>query len=222
MKSILLIGVGRFGRRIVQRLTAMNVEVMAVDCQEERVQTVAPYAAKVLVGDASNAEFLRSLGVRNFDACIVAIGDNFLSSLEVTSLLKELGAKRVISRAARDTQEKFLLRNGADEVVYPEKQMANWMALHVSSDNLFDYLELADGYGIYEFLVPENWIGHTIGELDIRNRYRLNILAVRSGAQMVIAVGTDHLFDHNQTVIALGSQEDIRKCLGKTAGERRK
>ena len=221
MKSILLIGTGRFGRRIARRLADMNVEVMAIDRVEERVQAVAPCTAKVLVGDASNAEFLRSIGVRDFDVCIVAIGDDFLSSLEVTSLLKELGAKRIISRAARDTQEKFLLRNGADEVVYPEKQMANWLSLHVSSDNLFDYLELADGYGIYEFLVPENWIGKTIGELDIRSRYQLNVLAVRSGSEMVIAVGTEYRFDHNQTVIALGSQENIRKCLGRTTGDRR-
>ncbi len=221
MKSILIIGVGRFGRRIARKLSSMDVEVMAVDKREERVEAVAPYAAKVLVGDASNAEFLKSLGVRNFDVSIVAIGDDFLASLEVTSLLKELGAKRVISRAARDTQEKFLLRNGADEVVYPEKQMANWLSLHVSSNNLFDYLELADGYGIYEFLVPENWIGQSIGELNIRSRFRLNILAVRSGTSMVIAVGTEYVFDHNQMIIALGSQEDIRKCLGQNDHERR-
>ncbi len=199
----------------------MDVEVMAVDKREERVEAVAAQAARVLVGDASNAEFLKSLGVRNFDVCIVAIGDDFLASLEVTSLLKELGAQRVISRAARDTQEKFLLRNGADEVVYPEKQMANWLSLHVSSNNLFDYLELADGYGIYEFLVPEKWIGRSIGELNIRSRYKLNILAVRSGSNMIIAVGTEYVFDHNQMIIALGSQEDIRKCLGQTSGERR-
>lgn len=221
MKSILLIGIGRFGRRIAKRLSQMDVEVMAVDKVEERVETVAPYAAKVLVGDASNAEFLKSLGVRNFDVCIVAIGDDFLASLEVTSLLKEMGGQRVIARAARDTQEKFLLKNGADEVVYPEKQMANWLSLHVSSNNLFDYLELADGYGIYEFLVPDSWIGHSIGELDIRSRYHLNVLAVRSGSKMVIAVGIEYRFDHNQTVIALGSQDDIRRCLGQTSNERR-
>ncbi len=221
MKSILLIGVGRFGRRIARKLSSMDAEVMAVDKQEERAETVASYAAKVLVGDASNADFLKNLGVRNFDVCIVAIGDDFLASLEVTSLLKELGAKRVISRAARDTQEKFLLRNGADEVVYPEKQMANWLSLHVSSNNLFDYLELADGYGIYEFLVPDNWIGRSIGELNIRSRFRLNILAVRSGTNMVIAVGTEYVFDHNQMIIALGSQDDIRKCLGTSGNERR-
>lgn len=221
MKSILVIGIGRFGRRIVRKLSRMDVEVMAIDKQEQRAATVASYADKILVGDASNAEFLKSLGVRNFDVCIVAIGDDFLASLEVTSLLKELGSKRVISRAARDTQEKFLLRNGADEVVYPEKQMANWLSLHVSSDNLFDYLELADGYGIYEFLVPDAWIGQSIGELNIRSRFQLNILAVRSGTSMVIAVGTEYVFDHNQMVIALGSQDDIRKCLGENGSERR-
>ncbi len=221
MKSILLIGIGRFGRRLAHRLFDMNVEVMAVDKVEERAEMAAPFADRVLVGDASNMDFLKSLGVRNFDTCIVAIGDDFLSSLEVTSLLKELGARRVIARAARDTQEKFLLKNGADEVVYPEKQMANWLSLHVSSDNLFDYLELSDGYGIYEFLVPESWIGKTIGGLDIRNRFHMNILAVRSGSDMMIAVGTEYMFEHNQSVIALGSQQDVQKCLGEGSERRR-
>ncbi len=219
MKSILIIGAGRFGRRVARKLSEMDVEVMIVDRHEERAEAVAPYAQKVLVGDASNNGFLKSLGVRNFDTCIVAIGDDFLSSLEVTSLLKELGAHRIIARAARDTQEKFLLRNGADEVVYPEKQMANWLSLHVSSENLFDFLELADGYGIYEFLVPGDWIGKTIGNLNIRSRYNLNILAVRNGSNMVIAVGTDFQFSENEMVIALGAQEDIRKCLGKGSGK---
>ena len=212
MKSILLIGVGRFGRRIVQRLTAMNVEVMAVDCQEERVQAVAPYAAKVLVGDASNAEFLRSLGVRNFDACIVAIGDNFLSSLEVTSLLKELGAKRVISRAARDTQEKFLLRNGADEVVYPEGQLAAWTAIRHTTDHVLDYIALDSEYAIYDLSVPGEWVGKTVGALDIRKKYHLNLLAVRENGQPSTAVTSDTVLEAHQTILVLGKWKDIQKC----------
>ena len=142
MKSVLLIGLGRFGRHIAMKLDELHHEVMAVDLKENRVTAVLPYVGNAQIGDATNEDFLRSLGVRNFDVCIVAIGDNFQNSLETTSLLKELGAKMVVSRAARDVHAKFLLRNGADEVVYPEKQLASWTAIRYSSDHIFDYIEL--------------------------------------------------------------------------------
>ena len=122
MKAVLLIGLGRFGRHIALQLNEMNHQVMAVDQDEERVNAALPFVTNAQIGDSTSEEFLSSIGVRNFDICIVAIGDNFQSSLETTSLLKELGAKRVVARASRDVQRKFLLRNGADEVVYPEKQ----------------------------------------------------------------------------------------------------
>lgn len=125
MKSVLLIGLGRFGKHIAMELKALNHQVMAVDTREERVEEVLPYVTSAQIGDSTNEEFLSSLGVRNFDVCIVAIGNDFQSSLETTSLLKELGARMVVSRAARDVQAKFLLRNGADEVVYPERQLAD-------------------------------------------------------------------------------------------------
>ena len=124
-KSILLIGLGRFGRHVAMKLDELHHEIMAVDKEERRVEAALPYVTNAQIGDATNEAFLSSLGVSNFDVCIVAIGDNFQSSLEATSLLKELGAKMVVSRAARDVHAKFLLRNGADEVVYPEKQLAD-------------------------------------------------------------------------------------------------
>ena len=123
MKSVLLIGLGRFGRHIASKLNKLGHQVMAVDSDEERVQAVLPYVTNAQIGDSTSWEFLDSLGVRNYDACIVAIGDDFQNSLETASLLKELGARKVIARAATGVQEKFLLRNGADEVVYPEKQL---------------------------------------------------------------------------------------------------
>lgn len=129
MKSVLLIGLGRFGRHIAVKLDQMHHEIMAVDKNEERVNAVLPYVTNAQIGDATNEEFMESLGVNNFDVCIVAIGDDFQSSLEATSLLKELGARLVVSRAARDVHAKFLLRNGADEIVYPEKQVAYWTAM---------------------------------------------------------------------------------------------
>lgn len=118
MKSVLLIGLGRFGRHIAMKLNEMRHQVMAVDKNEKRVNAVLPFVMNAQIGDATNKEFIESLGVNNFDVCIVAIGDDFQSSLETTSLLKELGAKMVVSRAARDVHAKFLLRNGADEIVF--------------------------------------------------------------------------------------------------------
>ena len=172
MKSILLIGLGRFGRHIAIKLDELNHQVMAVDNNESRVEAVLPYVRNAQIGDATNEDFIRSLGVRNFDVCIVAIGDNFQSSLETTSLLKELGAKMVVSRAARDVHAKFLLRNGADEVVYPEKQLASWTAIRYSADHIFDYVELDEEHGIFEISIPDAWIGKTVGELDIRKEYK--------------------------------------------------
>ncbi len=140
MKSILLIGLGRFGRHIAIHLHQLGHQVMVVDNVEERVETVLPFATNAQIGDSTNAGFLESLGVGNYDVCIVAIGSDFQSSLETTSLLKELGARLVVSRAARDVQAKFLLRNGADEVVYPEKQLAKCTAIRYSADHILDYI----------------------------------------------------------------------------------
>ena len=144
MKSILLIGLGRFGKHIALHLNHLGHQVMAVDTSEERVEAVLPIVTNAQIGDSTNADFLKSLGVRNYDVCIVAIGNNFQSSLETTSLLSELGARFVVSRAATDVQEKFLLRNGANEVVYPEKQLAKWTAIRYSADHILDYIELDD------------------------------------------------------------------------------
>ena len=138
MKSILLIGLGRFGKHIALHLNHLGHQVMAVDTSEERVEAVLPLVTNAQIGDSTNADFLESLGVRNYDVCIVAIGNNFQSSLETTSLLSELGARFVVSRAATDVQEKFLLRNGANEVVYPEKQLAKWTAIRYSADHILD------------------------------------------------------------------------------------
>lgn len=148
MKNILLIGVGRFGRHIAMHLNQLGHQVMAVDRNEERIDAVMPYVTNAQIGDSVNADFLRSLGVGNYDVCIVTIGSSFQDSLETACLLKELGAKWVVSRAERDVQEKFLLRNGADQVVYPEKQMAKWTAIRYSSDHVFDYIEIDSQYAI--------------------------------------------------------------------------
>ena len=169
MKSILLIGLGRFGKHVAMKLHSLGHQILAVDDDEERVNEILPYVTNAIIGDSTSETFLSSLGVSNFDVCIVAIGSNFQSSLETTSLLKELGAKQVVSRASRDVHEKFLLRNGADDVVYPEKQLATWTAIRYSSEHILDYIELDGEHAVYEVNIPANWLGKTVGQIDIRN-----------------------------------------------------
>lgn len=212
MKSILLIGLGRFGRHIAMKLGELNHEVMAVDKREERVNELLPFVTNAQIGDSTNEEFLRSLGVGNFDVCIVAIANDFQGSLETTSLLKELGAKFVVSRASRDVQAKFLLKNGADEVVYPEKQLAHWTAIRYSSEHILDYMALDSAHAIFEVSVPEAWAEKTVGEVNIRKRYGVNIMAVKKGEKMDMAVSAETPLPADATMLVLGKNEDIQKC----------
>lgn len=212
MKSILLIGLGRFGRHVAIKLHELRHQVMAVDWREECVEAVLPYVTSAQIGDSKNEEFMSSLGVRNFDVCIVAIGDDFQSSLETTSLLKDLGARFVVARAARDVHAKFLLRNGADEIVYPEKQLAAWTAIRYSSDHIFDYIELNADHAIVEVAVPDAWAGQTVGALDVRRKFGLNVLAVKRQGKMNANVASDTMLLRDETVLVLGSNQAIQRC----------
>lgn len=212
MKSILLIGLGRFGRHVAIKLHELRHQVMAVDWREECVEAVLPYVTSAQIDDSKNEEFMSSLGVRNFDVCIVAIGDDFQSSLETTSLLKDLGARFVVARAARDVHAKFLLRNGADEIVYPEKQLAAWTAIRYSSDHIFDYIELNADHAIVEVAVPDAWAGQTVGALDVRRKFGLNVLAVKRQGKLNANVTSDTMLLHDETVLVLGSNQAIQRC----------
>ena len=212
MKNILLIGLGRFGRHIALQLNKLGHEVMAVDSNEERVNEILPIVTNAQIGDSTNTEFLKSLGIGNFDVCIVTIGGNFQNSLETTSLLKELGAKLVVSRAERDVQEKFLLRNGADEVIYPEKQVANWAAIRYTADHIRDYIEVDEAHAIFEVEVPKGWIGQTVGELDIRRKYSINIMATKENGKINMAVSPETVLTDNITLLVLGAYKELQKC----------
>ena len=212
MKNILLIGAGRFGRHIAVYLSQLGHQIMTVDLNEERINDVLPFTTNAQIGDSTNPEFLRSLGIGNFDVCIVTVSGNFQNSLETTSLLKELGAKCVVSRAERDVQAKFLLRNGADHVVYPEKQMAKWAAIRYTSDHIFDYIEIDGLHAIFEVEVPENWIGKTVGELDIRRKYGINILGVKRSGKTDVSITTDTVLSKEITILALGEYKALQKC----------
>ncbi len=212
MKSILLIGLGRFGRHIAIHLNQLGHQIMAVDHVEERVEAVLSFVTNAQIGDSTNADFLRSLGIGNYDVCIVAIGNDFQSSLETTSLLKELGARMVVSRAARDVHAKFLLRNGADEVVYPEKQLAKWTAIRYSADHILDYIELDEEHAIFEIPVPENWRDRTIRQLDIRKKYHVNIMGLKRNGKLELLVSPDRKLETGETLLVLGQNKDLQKC----------
>lgn len=212
MKNILLIGLGRFGKNIALQLNKLGHEVMAVDNNEERVNEILPIVTNAQIGDSTNTEFLKSLGIRNFDVCIVTIGGDFQNSLETTSLLKELGAKLVVSRAERDVQAKFLLRNGADEVVSPEKQVANWAAIRYTADHIRDYIEVDEAHAIFEVEVPEGWVGKSVGELDIRKKYSINIMATKENGKINMAVTPETVLTDKITLLVLGAYKKLQKC----------
>ena len=202
MKTILLIGLGRFGRHIARNLRELRHQVMAIDIKEDRVEDTLPYVTSAQIGDSTNRAFLESLGVRNFDLCIVAIGKDFQSSLETTSLLKELDAKFVVSRASRDVQAKFLLR----------KQLAKWVAIRYSSDHILDYIQLDEEHAILEVDVPQDWIGKTIDQIDIRRKYNINILAIKEDGKMSINFTPDTVLSNQYTLLVLGEYKVMQKC----------
>ena len=187
MKSILLIGLNNFGVYMAKQLRELGHQVMAVDKREDRIDAVLPFVTDAQIGDSTSEPFLRSLGINNYDVCLVAIGNDFQGSLETASLLKELGAKLVVARADREVQAKFLLRNGADEVINPEKQ-------------------------IFEITVPRDWVGKTVGEIDIRKRFGINIMAVKENGHMNLTVTPDTVLSGNRTMLVLGEHRAIQRC----------
>ncbi len=212
MKSVLLIGTNCFGTLLAKQFRKQGHQVMAVDKEEERINAILPYVTDAQIGDSTNEAFLRSLGVNNYDICIVTIAGDFQSSLETTCLLKELGGKLVISRADRDVQAKFLLRNGADEVINPEKQIAEWAVIRYASDHVLDYIKLDEEHAIFEVTVPSEWAGRSIGQIDIRKKYGINILAVKENGNMDLSVSPDTVLDSRKTLLVLGERKAIRKC----------
>ncbi len=212
MKTVLLIGLGRFGKHVAAELNALGCQVMAVDLNEERVNESLSFTTRAQIGNSTNADFLKSLGVRNFDLCIVAVSDNFQSSLETTSLLKDLGAKYIVSRAANDAQQKFLRLAGADDVVYPEKQMAKWTAIRYGLDNVLDYVELDDNHAMIEVRTPKAWIGKSVGELDVRRKFHLNIMGVKNNNVLNVEITPDTLLSEDTSLLVLGEYRMLHKC----------
>lgn len=186
MKSILVIGVGKFGHHLVNKLLELDNEVMIIDSNEDHIRDMFTKVNSARVGDCTNVEVLKSLGIRNFDVIIVCIAEDFQNSLEVTNLVKELGGRHVISMASRDIQAKFLLKNGADEVLYPARDVAYNLAEKCSANHVFDYIKMTDEYSIYEIPIIESWAGKTIREVNVRAEYNVNIIAIVSGGKHLL------------------------------------
>ncbi len=213
MKSILVIGLGRFGRHMAKKFSEQNNDVMAIDINEERINNVLSVVTNALIGDATNEQFMETIGVRDFDLCVVAIGDNFQSSLETTALLKDLGAKFVLARASRDVHAKFLLRNGADDVIYTEKETAERLAVKYGSDNIFNYIELNDEYSIYEIAVPSSWLNKSILKVNVRSKYGISILATKQGNNIYPLPKPEHVFTDSESLMILGKNEDVARFI---------
>ncbi len=215
MKNILIIGMGRFGYHIAQELNKLDAEILAVDTSESNLQKVDKYVSKTLIGDGTDFDFLRSLGINTFDECIVTIGDNFQASLETVYNLKFLGARKITARASKESQNNLLTKIGADLVVYPEKQLAKWTALHCGTNTVYDFMDLDNQYGIYEVLTPKDWAGKTLAELDLRKKYNINIIGVKDKNKMKMVLGPNFVLKENENILVVTKEEDANKFFSK-------
>lgn len=215
MKSVLVIGMGRFGRHLADKMLELGNEVMIVDKQESIITELAPRFTNAYIGDCTNESVLKELGVNHFDICFVTIGDNFQSSLEITSLLKELSARFVVSKASRDIQAKFLIKNGADEVVYPDRDMAEKLAIKHNAKNIFDYVEITDDYGIFEIPIVKEWTGKSVKTVDVRKNYHINIMAVKRDSKLKVLPGADYIFNADDHILVVGKPADVFKLTDK-------
>ncbi len=213
MRSILVIGLGRFGTHLAIKLAELGNEVMVVDVNEEAVEKVASVVTRAQIGDCMDPDILSALGIGNFDVCFVCISDNFQSSLEITSLLKEMGAKNVIAKTDREIHAKFLLKIGADNVIYPERDMAQRTAIKYSATNSFDYIELTPEYAIFELLVPPTWVGKTVKELSVRTRHNINIIGLKKNGKVTPMTNPEHIFSEQEHLLIAGSKEDLLKMI---------
>jgi trk system potassium uptake protein TrkA len=211
MKSILIIGMGAFGRHLALKMSELKNDVMIVDKDATIIDEMSTLVTDAQIGDCTKEDVLKALGVSNFDICFVTIGDTFQSSLEITSLLKDLGAKYVISKASRDIQAKFLLRNGADEVVYPDKDMAEKLAVRCSSNNVLDYFSITNEYSIFEIPIMQSWTGNSIEEVNVRKKYHINILLIKNGNSIMTMPKADYIFKEDDQIIVIGRSMEVLK-----------
>ena len=217
MKSVLIIGMGTLGRHLARKMIEYGNEVMIVDSKEEIIQEMAQEIPNAIVGDCAAEGVLRSLGVSNFDFCFVTVGEDFYAALEITAILKELGAKCVISKAKKNRQADFLKKIGADEVFYPEEEMAESLTIRYTADNIYDYIELNEEYSVYEMPILKEWKGKTIKNVDVRKLYNINIIAIKKGSDLVPCPVPEYVFEEEDHIIVIGKADDVLKISAKTS-----
>lgn len=209
-KQYAVIGMGRFGSTIAKALTEMNFEVLAIDSSEQRVQEVVNSVTHAVAADSTDEEALRALGVRNFDVVVVAIGQDIQSSILTTLILKDLGVKTLIVKAQNDLHGKVLHKIGADKVVFPERDMGLRVAHHLVSPNILDYIEISDDYSIIEIKAPQQMIGKSLKQLDIRAKYKCNVMAIKVNSVMNIAPYADDLIENENILVIVGKNSDLK------------
>lgn len=210
-RQFVVIGCGRFGTSVALKLNELGSEVMVVDNNEEIIQDISEYVTHAVQADATDENTIRSLGIRNFDVAVVTIGSDIQSSILITLMCKELGVKYVVAKAQNELHAKVLYKIGADRVVFPEREMGIRIAKNLVYDNILDYVELDPRYGIAEVIAPEEWVGSTIKELDIRNKYHLNILGIKHGADLDVQFNPDDEITEGTVLVVIGGNTDINK-----------
>lgn len=213
MKSFLIVGMGSFGHHLCQCLAENDCEIIVVDKDASAVEDVLSLGVSARIGDCTNLDVLRSFGINLFDVCFVCMGTNFKNSLQITSFLKELGAKKVFAKADEDIQAKFLKHIGADKVIYPEKNVAQQLAISVNLDNIFDLIPFAENYYIVEIQPLAVWVGKTVIDVNFRAKYKLNIIAVKQGDEVIPLPSADYVFAKEEHLMVLGHMDDIRKVV---------
>lgn len=215
MRSILVIGLGRFGRTLALKLAELDNEVMVIDIAEDVVTKIAPYVSEAQIGDCMDEIVLRDIDVKSFDICFVCTSSNLETSLVITALLRELGAKKIVTKVSQDIHQKILLRNGADDVIYPERDIALRTAMKYTAKEAFDYVELSTNYGIFEIAPPKAWIGHTISEISVRKNYHVNIIAYKSVDEIIPLDREEYTFNPEQHLIVAGDRNSFGELLAK-------
>ena len=211
MKSYAVIGLGRFGSALARQLCKLGAEVLALDVKGDYVQQIANDVTHAVVGDAQDKEVLRSLGVRNLDCAVIAIGDNLAASVLITMNLKELGVPYIVCKAHDETHRKVLEKLGVDRVVIPEHEYAQRLARTLNSHNVLDYIELSEDFGILDVPAPKSWIGKSLRELNVRAKLGVTIIAVENGGKTNVSPTADYAVGEGDTLVMLGDNVALEK-----------
>ena len=211
MKSFLVIGLGRFGTAVARELSALGQEVLALDVDAEHVQHIADDVTQAIQGDAQEEAVLRSVGARNFDCCVVAVGSDMEASILITVMLKEMGAKYVVAKAMSPVHARVLERVGADRVVLPESEMGQRLAQRLARTNVVDFIGVSDDFSILEIHPPKSWIGHSLGQLNVRARYLINVLAIRhgEGGHVDVSPSPEQVIENGDILIVIGTNDRV-------------